>query len=116
MFFEGPARVDLVFLGLLLALASYFLSLKLASKAVASVGGNMMPIRTWSLAVWMWFGIQYFANVLRPPSVGQVLLLGVATAAVRAAALIVALGSAHRVTAAADVSLRSFHQVKRLDS
>jgi hypothetical protein len=114
LFFEGAARVDLLFISLMLIVPSYFVSFKMASRAVVSVRGNMMPIRTWAFAIWSWLGIQYFANVMRPPTPQQVLLLGVATAVARAAMLIVALQTAHRVTAAVDVDMHSFHQVKRV--
>ena len=74
-----------------------------------------MTIRTWSLAISLWMVIQYFANVLRPPTVQQVVILIIATAIVRAGLLIVAIRTAVRVTAAVDVSLSNFHQVKRVE-
>ena len=114
MFFKGAARVDLLFGSLLLVLPSFFVSLIMARRAVASVRGDTMTMQMWSMAIAMWFGIQYFANVLRPPTAQQVLLLGVATAVARAGAIVVAIKVAIRVTATADESLRDFRQVKRI--
>jgi hypothetical protein len=113
VFLGGAAGGFLFAVGILLVVPSYFLSFKMASSAVASVGGDMMSIRTWSLAIWLWVAIQYFGIVMRPPTVQQVLMLGIATAVVRAAALVVVVRTAHRVTAAADLSMKGFHQVKR---
>ena len=114
IFFEGAARVDLLFLSLLIFMVSFFASFTTSRRAVASVRGDTMTMRTWSAAISLWFAIQYFANILRPPNAQQVLLLAIATAVLRAGAIVVALKVAMRVTAAADETLHEFHQVKRI--
>ena len=113
-FFEGAARVDLLFVSLLLVLPSFLVSLNMARRAVESVHGDTMKMRTWSMAICAWLAIQYFSNVLRPPNAQQVLLLAVATAVVRAGPMVVAMKIAIRETATADESLRGFKQVKRI--
>jgi hypothetical protein len=114
MFFEGAARVDLVLLSLLFALISFFASFTTSRRAVASVRGDTMTMRTWSAAITLWFAIQYIANTLRPPTAQQILLLAIITAVGKATAIVVALRVAMRVTAAADQTLGEFHQVKRI--
>ena len=71
-------------------------------------------MRNWHIAVSMCLGVQYLATVVRPPTPQQVLLLGVATAVIKAGVLLGALRVAARVTAGVNVSLHNFHQVKRL--
>ena len=113
-FWTGAARVDLLFTALLLALPSFFLSFNIARKAVASVRGDVMSMGAWRLAVSMCLVVQYFANVVRPPTPQQLLLLCVATAVVKAGVLLGALRVAARVTTGVNASLHNFHQVKRL--
>ena len=114
IFFEGAARVDLLFFSLLIFMVSFFASFTTSRRAVASVRGDTMTMRTWSAAISLWFAIQYFANILRPPNAQQVLLLAIVTAVLRAGAIVVALKVAMRVTAAADETLHEFHQAKRI--
>jgi hypothetical protein len=114
MFLEGAARVDLLVVSFIFGIVSFFASFITSRRAVASVRGDTMTMRTWSAAISVWFAIQYFANTLRPPNAQQVLLLAIATAVLRAGAIVVALRAAMRVTTAADEALRDFHQVKRV--
>ena len=111
----GTGGVNLAVLAALLGFGSFFASFRMSRSAVASVGGDLISMRSWSLAVSLSVVIQFAANLLRPPSVQQVLLLAMATLTAQAVALAVALRIATRVTADANRSFLEFRQIKRLD-